>query len=422
MRGVIWLILLFVVAVVAATALGHNDGLVTIAWGGWRVELSLNLAIGVLLLAGLAAWTVMKALDAFLSLPRKAGEWRALQRERAAHAALREALSAYFAARYSRAHKAARRAIAIHDESPDLPLGGDHRILAQVLAAGSLHRLQDRGGRDALLTAIETAAAQLRLAPKPAAARSAAEGAQLLAAEWALDDQDAERAQNALRMLPAGVARRTQALRLRLRAARMARKTQEALETTRLLAKHQAFSEAAANGLLRALALEHLDDARDADQLKRQWQQLDALDRRDAVVLAHAVRKAAQWGASDAARSWIEPFWTDLPRLPSEDRTRVALALASVTDGVGADWLERTESASRQWPTDPAIAAAAGQVCAERQLWGKARQWLESAAAHPGLQAAARRRAWRTLARLAREQDDEARAARCDQAAAAIDD
>jgi uroporphyrin-III C-methyltransferase len=39
-RGVIWLVLLFVVAVVAATTFGRNDGLVSIYWGGWRVPTS----------------------------------------------------------------------------------------------------------------------------------------------------------------------------------------------------------------------------------------------------------------------------------------------------------------------------------------------------------------------------------------------
>jgi HemY protein len=36
-RGVVWLVLLFVVAVVAATVLGENDGLVAVSWGtgGW---------------------------------------------------------------------------------------------------------------------------------------------------------------------------------------------------------------------------------------------------------------------------------------------------------------------------------------------------------------------------------------------------
>ena len=45
MRGVIWLILLFSVAVLAATTLGRNDGLVTVYWGGWRTDLSLNLFV-----------------------------------------------------------------------------------------------------------------------------------------------------------------------------------------------------------------------------------------------------------------------------------------------------------------------------------------------------------------------------------------
>ena len=43
MRGIIWLVLLFVVAVVAATTLGRNDGLVSIYFGAWRTDLSLNL-------------------------------------------------------------------------------------------------------------------------------------------------------------------------------------------------------------------------------------------------------------------------------------------------------------------------------------------------------------------------------------------
>ena len=45
MRGVIWLVLLFVVAVVAATTLGPNDGVVSIFWGGWRTDMSLNLFV-----------------------------------------------------------------------------------------------------------------------------------------------------------------------------------------------------------------------------------------------------------------------------------------------------------------------------------------------------------------------------------------
>ena len=51
MRSVIWLVLLFVAAVVAATTLGTNDGLVSLYWNGWRLDLSLNLFVIGLVLA-----------------------------------------------------------------------------------------------------------------------------------------------------------------------------------------------------------------------------------------------------------------------------------------------------------------------------------------------------------------------------------
>ena len=43
MRWVIWLVILFVVAALAAGTLGNNDGVVSIYWSPWRVDLSLNL-------------------------------------------------------------------------------------------------------------------------------------------------------------------------------------------------------------------------------------------------------------------------------------------------------------------------------------------------------------------------------------------
>ena len=50
MRAIIWFVLLFVIAVVAATTLGTNDGLVSFYWAGTRLDVSLNLFL--LLLIG----------------------------------------------------------------------------------------------------------------------------------------------------------------------------------------------------------------------------------------------------------------------------------------------------------------------------------------------------------------------------------
>ena len=416
MRGVIWLVLLFLVAVVAATTLGGNDGLVSFYWGGWRTDLSLNLFVILLIGTCLVLMSAVQAINALVSLPQRAGAWRDLRRERAAQLALRDALSEYFGARYGRARKAAERALAIAEGSPVLKGDAEFRTLAHLLAAGSLHRLQDRAGRDESLRLGLKAVKSLRGGP-----RAAEDGARLLAAEWALEDRDAARALEVLEALPAGTARRTHALRLRMQALRMARRPLEALHTARLLAHHQAFSPIVAQSLLRSLVAETLESAHDVSQLRRLWGQFDNADRRDPQVAARAALRAVQLDAAEDARQWLRPFWERLPELAREDREQVALALIEARAGTGVDWLPRLESAAQAFGHEAAVVAAVGMLFAERELWGKARRLLEQAAASPGLAARTRRAAWRQLAVLARQENDEAQALRCEQAAAALE-
>jgi HemY protein len=242
----------------------------------------------------------------------------------------------------------------------------------------------------------------------------------LLAAEWALDDRDAPRALELLGELPQGVARRTHALRLKLQATRLGRQPQEALKTARLLAKHQGFSKAAAQGLLRSLAFESLDTAHDADQLRRVWLQFDAVDRRDAFVASRAADRAASLEAFDEARGWLRPFWDRLTELGADERACVSLALVAAMRGIGPEWLPRLEAASAAFPREGAVALAVGCALAERQLWGKARRLLEQAAADAALATAARRKAWLALATLAQQESDPSRAAECFEAAARL--
>ncbi len=416
MRGVVWLVLLFAVAVVAATTLGGNDGIVTIYWSGWRTDLSLNLFV--LLLVGFCVLLTMasQALYSVTTLPRRAGEWRALRKERAAQAALREALAEYFSARYSRAQRAALRALDIQRDASLLRPDAEFTVLARLLAAASAHRLQNRPRRDALLKDA--------LPGGPRGARStsrADDGARLLAAEWALDDRDAARASALLSELPAGVARRTQALRLKLQASRLERDAMSALHTARLLANHGAFSAVAATGLLRSITFEAIDATHDLQQLRRVWEQLDSADRRDPFVAARAAHRAGVLDAAEEGRQWLRPFWDRLLELDRDEREQIALALIDVRLGIGSDWLPRMESALTALSQDHAVAAAVGSVFAERQLWGKARKLLEQAAAAATLPTALRRRALRQLAQLAHEEADDERARSCERAAAALD-
>lgn len=414
MRAVIWFVLLFAVAVVAAATLGTNDGLASFYWGRWRLDMSLNLFLLVLMGTCFALVTLIQAVNVLTGLPKRAREWRVAQRDRTAQAALRDALSQYFGGRYSRAQKAAQRALAIQADTPELAQDDEFTMLGHLLTAGSLHRLQDRAQRDEQLRRA------FELARRSTTARAAEEGARLLAAEWALDDRDAPRALDLLSELPPGVARRTHALRLKLQAARLDNQPLEALRTARLLAKHQGFSKVAAQGLLRALAFESLETARDAEQVRRAWQQLDASDRRDPVVAARAATRLAGFGAHEEARGWLRPFWEQLGTLNAEDRGVLALALIPALDGLSPDWLPRLESAVLTYPREPALAFAVGCALAERQLWGKARLMLESVAEDVAMPSTARRRSWLALAALAEQEGDDSRRARCFEAAARL--
>lgn len=413
MRTIIWLVLLFAAAVVAALVLGSNDGLASFYWKGWRLDVSLNLFLLVLVGSCFALVTVIHTLNSLTSLPRRAREWRLAQRERSAQLALREALAEFFGARYGRAQKAVQRALNIQAQTGEQP-DAAFMALGHLLAAQSAHRLQDKRRRDeALRQALELA----RSHPQ---AKASEEGARLLAAEWALDDRDAPRALELLAELGPGVARRTQALRLKLQATRLAKQPLEALHTARLLAKHQGFSKVAAQGLLRSLAFEALDGARDVDQLRQAWLRLDSADRRDVFVAARAAHCAAGLGAPEDGRGWLRPFWEQLDELGHDERAVLAEALVAAVPGIGPEWLQRLESAVQRFPRDVQLAYALGHVLAERQLWGKARLMLEQAAEDRGLPVAARRRSWISLAELAAQDGDLERRARCFEAAATL--
>lgn len=413
MRYILWLLLIFAAAVVAAVTLGRNDGTVTIAWQGWRADLSLNLFLATLVLACVALVIALQAVDSLLSLPNRAREWRVLRRERAAQAALREALAEHFAARYRRSQKAAQRSASILDDTPELDGDGQSRMLATLLSAASAHHLQDREGRDRELERLRS----LRQAGRRGAAD---EGAQMLAVDWALDDRKPTEALALLDALPPGAARRTKALRLKLRAQRLDRQALPALSTARQLAKHQAFAPHAVQGLLRSLAIDAIETARDADQLRHVWNKLDAGERGDAFIATRAARAMASFDDAATARAWIEPLWQRMASLSDDEQRVVALALVPMAAGAEAPWLARVETAAAASPGNPALAAAAGAVFAHRQLWGKAQAPLERAARSDGLEIESRQRAWHALAGLARAQGDDQRAHECEHQAARL--
>jgi HemY protein len=409
-RAAIWLLALFAIAAAVALFAGNNQGTVTVFWPPWRVDLSLNLVLLLLVGAFVLLYGALRALSALFSLPHQARQWRLQQKERALHAALLDAMVQLLAGRFSRARKAAlaalgqERTLAALDAQ--LPQAQQVRVLSHLLAAESAQALQDRTARDAHLQQALNDSAE----HGTGASLETREGVQLRAARWALEDRDAAAALARLQELPQGAQRRTLALRIRLKAARQDRRTLEALETARLLAKHRAFSEGAAQSIVRGLASELISGAHDPAQLLRAWAELEPGEREMAEVAIHAAQRLVSLhGDLALARAWLLPVWERMATHPQSLgdalRVKLVLALEAGLDSVDADWLARIETAQRNNPRDPNLQYLAGMACMKRQLWGKAQQLLTQAGL--GLQdAALHRRAWQALALLAEGRDD----------------
>ncbi len=446
MRAALWFLALFGVAVAIALFAGNNQSTVTLFWPPWRVDLSLNLVLLLLFALFVLVHGALRALAALFDLPQQALRWRTQQRERALHVAMLEALSNLLAGRFLRARKSAQLALAQEQTlaaSGHAPANSAQvRSLSHLLAAESAQALQDRASRDHHL--------QLALAAAGPASGGMQEGALLRAARWALYENDTDAALAALAQLPQGAARRTAALRLKLKATRRGGQTQAALETARLLAKHRAFSIAAGQSIVRGLALEAIAQAHDSAQLRRAWDALESAERAMPELAIQAARRLMAFAEvavdvrspspgeasgestvpplasraqsdpnADLARSWLLPVFNSYDSLSDGQRVQLALALQDGFDSLDAAWLARLEMAQQKNPREAVLLYLAGMACQQRQLWGKAQQLLSQAStllADPGL----RRSTWRALAQLAQQRGDVAAVQRAYERAASV--
>lgn len=410
MRAALWLLGLFGVAVAVALFAGNNQGTVTLFWPPYRIDLSLNMVVLLLVGGFFTLHAALRALAALLDLPHQARRWRQQQKERAMYGALLDALAHLQAGRFLRSRKAAVAALAqesaLEAGDGNVPHGRQLRALAHMAAAESSHALQDRATRDAHLHhALEDATADGN-----AQEQGLREGSQMRAARWALDDRDSDGALEWLAALPQGAARRTLALRIKLKATRLAGQTMSALETARLLGKHRAFSPAAAQSIVRGLAAELIHGAHDPAQLQQVWLTFEPAERAMPEIAVQAAQRLVELGGDAAqVRAWLLPVWERFVEQPhtlaDQHALKLVRALEAGLDSVDGTWLARIEAAQQANPRDARLSYLAGMACLKRQLWGKAQQLLTQAAQHladTGLRGSA----WRHLAELAEQRGD----------------
>jgi HemY protein len=410
-RSVFWLLALAAAAVALALVAGRNQAIVTVFLAPYRIDMSLNLVLFAVVAVFVLLHLALRGLATLRALPEKASRWRAIQIERAIAHDLLDAIAQLNAGRFLRAQASAQRAAGALQTHADLtlPQREQQTVLAHWLWAESAHALQDKTQRDFYL--------KLALDERWAkAAPEAQDGTVLRAVQWAMDDVDPVAARAWWRQVPNRAARRIQALRLKLRLARMDGNRDEALETARLLSKHQAFSATATVSLVKALVMDAVRQTHDLDGLKRVWARLSEADRSQIDVALAVATQAATWlasaqGSTNATAqqlaAWLLPVWGRWGQLDDVQRQRLVLVLEQAMPHLGSDWLARVEQTQQQWPQHASLQYLAGQVCLQRRLWGKAQQLLTQAS-QSLKDPAMLRRVWCALAKLAQERGDAA--------------
>jgi HemY protein len=359
MKALFWLLVVSAAAVALVLLARVDSGYVLFFYPPWRVEMSM-VFFGIAALASfLLLYLLFRLLGAALALPTTVRAWRARRRRERAHVALAAALQAYYEGRYARAEKEAGIAFD----------GGPTPGVAALLAARAAHQMRDFERRDRWLERADGSGEALQ------AARLVSR------AELALEDRDFTAARDALRNLHGAGPKHVATTRLLLRAERGAGAWDEVLRLASQLSKRDAISPALAEEYKVQATVELLGrTADDAGAFERRWRGIAGADRVQPRIAAAGARHATALGRSPLAREIIENAlaaeW--VPSLVSlygeissngDNESRIAEARARI---------ERAERWLLERNRDAQLLATLGRLCAQAELWGKARSFLEA--------------------------------------------
>ncbi len=355
MRILFWFLLLAAAAV--GVALGAKlllTGYALFVAPPYRVELSLNFLLLLLLAGFVAGYALLRILSRTLGLPREVRVFRRKQQLERARAKQDAAVVALLEGRYGKARQFAEEALAIPHS----------RALPALVAARAALETRDFAAAEALLARPEAQAPSLAV-PRL-----------MLEAEMKLERARPLEALQTLQALKKEAGAHTAALRLELRALQGAGRHAEIPSLVDQLVKRKVYGPQEGEYLRAAARAGELQGlAHDPAGLRAYWNKLsDADQRMPKIARAAAQSFKALGGDSEAAailsRSLERRWESDLVLLYAECRA---------SDPTRQ--LEQAEHWLTEHNQDAALLHALGVLCVRAQLWGKAQTYFEASLA-----------------------------------------
>ncbi len=353
MRTWFWTLFVFVAAVALALVLRDHSGNVLIVAQPWRIELSLTLAILLVLAAFIILYVVLRVLAWISGGPQRFRSWRKLRTENRDYALLEGGWINVLEGRYTDAEKNLSKLLG-------RTRSNSRKVLAGLASARASHHLGEFNRRDqALALAQQSAGDDPRLR----------EAAATVAAEMYLDQNRPQDALVLLQPLQDASSRYFHATRLLLRAHRQLRNHDRVYELTRLLLRRGVIDKAEAMQLIETSAAARLHAAGPAG-FKSIWGDLKAEERvlPDIALAGAAIQESL--GNYDEASKILEAA------INVKLEPRLLSAYSQCPPEYVAHRLSKAEVWLKNHPDDSALLAALGNLCLTGELWGQGEHYL----------------------------------------------
>lgn len=354
MKWLVWLLLLLSGAIGLALLIHANDGYVLLVQPPYRIELSLNLLIVILILAFLSLHGLLRLIGYMLRLPQHVRAYKQNRRTREAHSALLESLHALAEGRYGKAEKASSRALEL----------GEDAGLSALVAARAAHKLKLPAKRDFYLAEAR------RLAPEAAVSRL------LMQAELLLDERNYALALQALQQLEKIEPRHPPALRLEVKVHQRLGNWEQMLEALAIMEKRETLTT---TQLLELRHYAHLQLMQrysdDSAALAAYWKKIPEDTRLETRLATSAARAFIHAGDGGSAAQIVEMSLT-------RDWDSGLAALYGDCNGNDLNkQLQQAEFWLQSHREDAGLLLGLGKLCLRQELWGKARSYLEASLA-----------------------------------------
>lgn len=355
MRSLLWLIILFVIAVAIVLGGSYFSGDVYIVVEQTLMRINLHLFFAIVLLTVVLLYISLRLVMGLVHLPRQWSQWRVHHQRHQVETALNLAGLAFFEGRFQFAEREAERVLRNKQ-------GQQSRALALLLAAHSADQMGDIAKRDHYLDEIA------KLPEKQQLSRY------LLLAHSALAQHDEEKAQKALQAATKISPSLTQVAKLQLRYDWEQGDPHGVLQQVDKLSRADALSDNELSSY-RHWAYRHLlADAHDPTELKHSLKVIPEHECENELCV-DIVKKYLQLGMYAQAVKSVKKFYpyhfnSSLLPLFHEANQYSSVKDQQKNIEVAEKWLEIRAQ-------DPDLLLLLGQLSYEQQLWGKAKSYLE---------------------------------------------